>query len=92
MKPKSQEVDQGDLYRTRLDQILNRQHPLFALAGKIDWTAFHKEFGSLYVEKVGRHARPIRLLAGCGFNLRKLLWALSLWRFKEPMEPFEALC
>ena len=47
MKPKTLEVDQGDLYRSRLDQILNRQYPLYVLAGKIDWTAFHKEFGSL---------------------------------------------
>jgi hypothetical protein len=46
MKSKSQEVDQGDLYRSRLDQILNRQHPLYVLAGKIDWMAFHKEFGT----------------------------------------------
>jgi len=64
MKPKSQVVDQGDLYRSRLDQILNRQHPLFVLAGMIDWAAFHKEFGSLYVEKMGRPALPIRLLVG----------------------------
>ena len=31
------------------------------------------------------------LLAGCGFNLRKLLRALPLWRFKEPMVLFETL-
>ena len=31
------------------------------------------------------------LLAGCGFNLRKLLRMLPLWRFKEPMVPFETL-
>jgi IS5 family transposase len=64
MKPKSQVIDQGDLYRSRLDQILNRKHPLFVLAGEIDWSAFTKEFGSLYVEKMGRPALPIRLLVG----------------------------
>jgi len=31
------------------------------------------------------------LLAGCGFNLRKLLRPLALWRFKEPMVLFETL-
>ena len=31
------------------------------------------------------------LLAGCGFNLRKLLRALPLWRFKEPMGLLETL-
>lgn len=44
--------------------MLNHQHPLFVLAGKIDWSAFHQEFGSMYVEKVGRPALPIRLLVG----------------------------
>ena len=64
MKPKSSSSDQGDLFRTRLDQILNRRHPLFRLADTIDWTVFDKEFGSLYVEKVGRPGLPIRLLVG----------------------------
>jgi IS5 family transposase len=64
MKPKSQTTDQGDLYRSRLDQILDRKHSLFQLADAIDWSVFEQEFGRLYVEKVGRPARPIRLLVG----------------------------
>jgi len=47
-----------------LDQILNRRHPLFRLADSIDWTIFEKEFGPLYVEKMGRPGLPIRLLVG----------------------------
>ncbi len=39
MKPKSGTSDQGDLFRSRLDQILNRRHPLYRLADSIDWTA-----------------------------------------------------
>ncbi|HVO65660.1 MAG TPA: IS5 family transposase [Syntrophales bacterium] len=62
MKPKSGIIDQGDLFRSRLDQILNRRHPLFRLADSIDWTVFDKEFGPLYVEKMGRPGLPIRLL------------------------------
>ncbi|TLN11868.1 IS5 family transposase, partial [bacterium] len=64
MKPKSSSSDQGDLFRSRLDQILNRRHPLFRLADAIDWTVFEKEFGPLYVEKMGRPGLPIRLLVG----------------------------
>ena len=64
MKPKSGSSDQGDLFRSRLDQILNRRHPLFRLADTIDWAIFDKEFGSLYVEKMGRPGLPIRLLVG----------------------------
>jgi hypothetical protein len=37
MQPKSGSNDQGDLFRSRLDQMLNRQHPLFKLADSIEW-------------------------------------------------------
>jgi len=64
MKPKSTITDQGDLFRSRLDQILNRRHPLYQLADSIDWSLFDKDFGKLYVVNVGRPGLPIRLLAG----------------------------
>ena len=32
-------MDEADLFRSRLEQILNPRHPLFALAGKLDWPA-----------------------------------------------------
>ncbi len=51
MKPKSSQHDQGDLFRSHLDQILNREHPLFVLANQINWSVFDKKFGSLYSEK-----------------------------------------
>ena len=58
---------QPDLFRSRLDNMLNRRHPLYRLAHKIDWGFFEKEFGPLYVEKVGRPGLPIRLLVGLHF-------------------------
>ncbi len=64
MQPKSGGNDQGDLFRARLDQILNRQHPLYRLANSIDWSVFDREFGPLYTENFGRPGLPIRLLAG----------------------------
>lgn len=60
-KPKQRE--QEDLSRSRLDQILDRQRPLYRLANQIDWLVFDKKFGSLYAEK-GRPAKSIRLLVG----------------------------
>jgi len=57
-------MDQGDLFRSRLDQILNSLHPLFLLANKIDWRFFEESFRPLYVEKMGRPGTPIRLLVG----------------------------
>ncbi len=55
---------QGDLFRSRLDQILNRKHPLFQLANQIDWQFFDSEFVQLFVENVGRPGLPTRLIVG----------------------------
>ncbi len=63
MKPKDTQRNQADLFRARLDQILDRSHPLFTLANQIDWSVFDKEFGSLYSEK-GRPGKPTRLMVG----------------------------
>jgi IS5 family transposase len=64
MKPKKpKQRNQEDLFRSRLDQILDRQHPLYQLAHQIDWSIFDKKFGSLYAEK-GRPAKSTRLLVG----------------------------
>ena len=62
IQPKQRNSDQGDLFRSRLDQFLNRQHPLFKLANSIDWSVFEREFGSLYAVNVGRPGLPIRLM------------------------------
>ena len=63
MQPKKQ-YETPDLFRSRLDQILNRNHPLFVLANKIDWSFFEEEFGKSYVEDRGRPGKPIRLVVG----------------------------
>lgn len=64
MKPKKpKQRDQDDLFRSRLDQILDRRHPLYRLANHIEWSIFDKKFGSLYAEK-GRPAKSTRLLVG----------------------------
>lgn len=66
MQPKnlSAQKAQGDLFRSRLDQILNNGHPLFQLARQIDWSFFDAEFGQLFVENVGRPGLPTRLIVG----------------------------
>ena len=64
MKPKKpKHQDQTDLFRSRLDQILDRKHPLFVLANQIDWAVFDTKFGRLYADK-GRPALPTRLMVG----------------------------
>ncbi len=60
MKPgKRPELPQ--LFQSRLDQILNRNHPLFILADKIDWSVFDDAFGKTYSDQ-GAPGKPIRLM------------------------------
>ena len=51
-----------DMFRSRLDQILNHNHPLFKLANQIDWTIFEEAYGATYVAHTGRPGIPIRIM------------------------------
>ena len=57
MKPKKSEV-QGRIFETPLNQIINMEHPLALLAGRIDWTSLEETFGKLYVPHQGRPGLP----------------------------------
>ena len=64
MKPKKQAASTcDDLFRMRLEQILDQRHVLYRLAGKVDWNAVEERFGGLYAE-AGRPGIPIRLMVG----------------------------
>jgi len=58
------QYEEPDLFRSRLDQILNHNHSLFILANQIDWSVFEKRFGTTYVEDKGRPGCSIRLMVG----------------------------
>ncbi|MEN6487572.1 MAG: IS5/IS1182 family transposase, partial [Smithella sp.] len=66
MQPKdnSFEESHGELFRSSLEQILNREHPLYLLGNKIDWKRFDYSFGALFAQKKGRPALPTRLVVG----------------------------
>jgi len=65
MRPKTKkQARQVDLFRERLENILNRSHELYRLSQIIPWGIFEEEFGSLYSEKKGRPGIPIRLMVG----------------------------
>ena len=52
MRPKKHETTgAGDLFRARLDQIINMKHELVQLAGKIDWDWIDGEIAPLYSDK-----------------------------------------
>lgn len=75
MHPK-QSVDCGeqDLFRSRLDQIINTRHPIVKLAQLIDWKRLEKECAVYYTDW-GRPGLPIRLIMG--LHLLKYIYGLS---------------
>lgn len=64
MQGKKREQSQEELFKSRLDQMLDQKHPLMRLARTIDWEYFEQEFGKSYAEHVGSPGKPIRLLVG----------------------------
>ena len=55
---------QNDLFRSRLDQIVDMKHPLAKLGGQVDWSFLEKTFGAAYQDGPGQPPLPTRLMAG----------------------------
>ncbi len=53
-----------DLFRSRLDQIINMNHELVRLAAAIDWPVLEARFGEVYTDGPGMPPLPSRLMAG----------------------------
>jgi len=53
-----------DLFRSRLDQIINMNHELVRLADAIDWSFLEARFGEVYSDGPGMPPLPTRLMAG----------------------------
>ncbi len=65
MRPKERrESGEQDLFRSRLDQIIDRDHALVKLAKAIDWRFLEEKFGAVYSDKPGHPPLPTRLMAG----------------------------
>src|SRR6202041_589110 len=64
MRPKKHKTTgSNDLFRARLDQIINLKHELVLLAGKIDWNWIDGEIAPLYSEN-GRPGIETRFMIG----------------------------
>jgi IS5 family transposase len=75
MRPKKSETTgSNDLFRARLDQIINMKHELVVLAGKIDWDWLDGEIAPLYSDQ-GRPGIATRFVLG--LLLLKHIYALS---------------
>ena len=54
MRPRERRpTGQTDMFRARLDQIIDLSHPLVKLAGKIDWGFLEVQFGAVYADGPG---------------------------------------
>jgi transposase, IS5 family len=75
MRPKKPTAtSEGDLFRARLDQIINLKHELARLAGEIDWDWIDREIAPLYSDK-GRPGIETRFVIG--LLLLKHIYGLS---------------
>jgi hypothetical protein len=65
MRPRERrESSEQDLFRSRLDQIIDMNHALVKLARTIDWGFLEERFGAVYTDKPGQPPLPTRLMAG----------------------------
>ena len=64
MRPKQQKkARHDDLFRARLDQIINLKHELVVLAERIDWVWLDDELAGCFSDQ-GRPAEPVRFMIG----------------------------
>src|SRR4030081_3009769 len=91
MRPKKPEMTRsGDLFRARLDQIINLNRELAQLAGKIDCDIIDGKIAPLYSDK-GRPGIPTQF--AIGLLLLKKIYGLSdggvceRWRY-DPFHYF----
>ena len=76
MRPRERrDSGQNDLFRARLDQIIDLDHPLAKLGRAIDWRFLEGRFGAVYSDKAGHPPLPTRLMAG--LSILKHMYNLS---------------
>src|SRR3989442_9334607 len=65
MRPKERrDTGEPDLFRARLDQIIDLDHALGKLAQAIDWRFLEGEVGAVYSDEPGRPPLPTRPMGG----------------------------
>jgi len=65
MRPRERrDTGEQDLFRSRLDQIIDIHHPLAKLARTTGWGFLEECFGAVYTDGPGQPPLPTRLMAG----------------------------
>ena len=64
MGPKPVQPQTSELFRPRLDEQIDMQHPLVKLTALIDWSEIESTFTESFTSSRGRPALAPRLVAG----------------------------
>jgi transposase, IS5 family len=76
MKPRERrETGAQDMFRSRLDQIINMKHALVTLSKTVSWSFIEEKCGEVYADGPGMPPLPTRLMAG--FSILKYTFDLS---------------
>jgi IS5 family transposase len=85
MRPKKlRTTTEGDLFRARLDQIINMKHELVQLAARIDWDWIDREVAPLYSDN-GRPGIETRFVIG-------LLLLKHIYGLSDERPPYTSTC
>lgn len=63
IKPKN-EKKTLEIFKVRLEEIINKKHPLVKLSDAINWKNLEEKLSEKYSEKMGAPAKEIRLMVG----------------------------
>lgn len=63
MRPKNEQKTL-EIFKVRLEEIINKAHPLVRLSESINWKALEEKLTQKYSEKMGAPGKEIRLMAG----------------------------
>lgn len=74
MKPKQRQEPGDDMFRSKLDAIIDLRHPTVVLGNKIDWPHLDGAYGALYAED-GRPGIATRFMVG--LHILKHTYGLS---------------
>ena len=63
MKPRK-ENKTLEIFKVRLEEIINKEHPLVKLTETINWKNLEEKMSKKYSEKMGAPGKEIRLMVG----------------------------
>ena len=63
MKPKNEQKTL-EIFKVRLEEIINKEHPLVRLSESINWKSLEEKLTEKYSEKMGAPGKEIRLMVG----------------------------